>query len=315
MVKTKQVKPYFVVNPVSAAGRTRQRFEEALKRIRPIFPSLGFSFTNGPMHAAKLTGQALSDGFDTIISCGGDGTNNEVLNGFLNKDGVPRFHNAALGFYPSGTGGDFRRTIRLPGDPDELTVYLKNGTRRAVDVGAMDFISPKGQHISRFFLNIMSFGIGGMVDHYVNIVPKVLGGKASFFIGTLRAMLKYHNLPVRLILDGNVVYDGPARLIAVANGRFFGGGMMVAPNALVDDGLMDVVVLKDMSSIDFIRLSRRIYSGSHIGHPLIDVFQAKTISAVGSRPMLIDMDGEEAGSTPISARCVHKAMNIIEMPA
>lgn len=315
MVETKQIKPYFVVNPASAAGRTRKRFEDALKEIKPVFPGLGYSYTNGPMHAVELTRQALSDGFDTIIACGGDGTNNEVLNGFLNEDGVPRLPYAAMGIYPSGTGGDFRRTIELPKDPQELVQYLKDGTRKTVDAGAMDFVSPKGEHTSRFFLNIMSFGIGGLVDHYVNTAPKLLGGRASFFLGSLRAMLKYKNLPVRLMLDGRLAYDGPARLIAVANGRFFGGGMMVAPNALTDDGLLDVVVFKDMSTLDFIRLSRMIYTGDHLGHPLIEVHQAKTITAVGPKPMMIDMDGEEAGSTPIKARCVSKALTIIEMPA
>jgi len=103
------MKLFFVVNPTSAAGRTRRRFEEALKELRPKFPRLEFSYTNGPMDAVELTAQALQDGYDTIISCGGDGTNNEVLNGFLDPEGMPRLHYAVMGFYPSGTGGDFSR--------------------------------------------------------------------------------------------------------------------------------------------------------------------------------------------------------------
>jgi len=311
----KRIKPYFVVNPASAAGKTRHRFENALEEIKPKFPLLKFSYTNGPMHAVELTKTALDNGFDTIISCGGDGTNNEVLNGFMNEEGVSRNHFASLGFYPSGTGGDLKRTIDLPENPYELAQYLNEGTRRPMDVGDMEFVSSKGEHKSRYFLNIMSFGIGGLVDHYVNTMPKVLGGKASFFLGTLRAMMKYHNQQVRLMIDGKLAYDGPARLVAVANGRFFGGGMMVAPDARIDDGMLDVVVFKDLSTADFIRLSKKIYTGSHIGHPLIEVFKARTISAVGPQPMPIDMDGEETGTTPIKVRCISNALNVIEMPS
>ncbi len=282
--------------------------------LQAVFPDMGFTYTTAPMDAVQITMDALHKGFNTIIACGGDGTNNEVLNGFMNPEGAPRMPYASLGFFPSGTGGDFGKTIRLPHTPGELVRYIRAGIRRPMDIGHMEYISTRGEHAKRFFLNIMSFGIGGLVDHYVNKAPKVLGGKVSFFIGTLRAMLHYRNLPVRLVLDNEPVYDGPVRLVAVANGRYFGGGMMVAPDAEVDDGLLDVIVFKAMSTWDFMRLSGTIYSGNHIGHPLIDVYRAHTISASGHHGLLIDMDGEEAGSTPVTVRCIRHAVNIIRMP-
>ncbi len=320
--------PFFIVNPASGAGATRSRFLRMQPALRRRFPGMEVTFTEGTLHAAHLAAEAVSRGdVDLVVVFGGDGTLNEAVSGLLSSlagaphpfapDRHPEPYPAAirdapvLAVFPGGTGGDFRRLLGLTGDPDRLLDYLARGRPRAVDAGVLEYVTPEGRATSRPFLNIASAGISGLVDRYVNATTKVFGGRVSFFVGTLRGMVRYRNVAMRVQVDARDVHEGRAALVAVANGRFFGGGMMIAPGAVLDDGLLDVVVLGDLSKARFLGLSRTIYSGRHLGQAGIVATRGREVVITAEHETLIDLDGEQVGRLPMTARLLAGAVRLL----
>lgn len=310
--------PFFVVNPASGAGTTRARFLAMEPALRQLFPGMEAAFTEGTLHAARLVAEVVSRGdVDLLVVFGGDGTINEAVSGLLASAtgagdspglGGPL---PVLAVLPGGTGGDFRRLLGLTRDRERLLDYLARGRPWAADAGVLEFRTPGGEAATRPFLNIASAGISGVVDRYVNSTTKVFGGRVSFFVGTLRGMVRYRNVPMRVRVDGRDLHEGPTALVAVANGRFFGGGMMVAPAAALDDGLLDVVVIGDLSKVQFLGLSRYIYSGGHVGRPGIVTGRGREVMVTAGGEALIDLDGEQVGCLPMTARVLAGAIRVL----
>jgi len=308
--------PLVIVNPASAAGTTHRRFLQLEPRLRRLFPAMEVAVTQGPLHAVDLAAEAARDDprretpVDLVMAFGGDGTLNEVVTGLLSgrKAGSEP---PVLAVFPSGTGGDFRRLLGLSADPEGLLACLCGGVVRPVDAGLLEYEGPAGDRVSRPFLNIASCGISGLVDRYVNSTTKVFGGRVSFFAGTLRGMLRYQNVAMRVRVDGTEFFEGPAALVAVANGRFFGGGMMIAPRAVLDDGLLDVVVLGDLGKVEFLSLSRFIYSGRHLDRPKIGTARGTQVEVASEAEALIDLDGEQVGRLPLRASVLRAAIRLL----
>jgi diacylglycerol kinase family enzyme len=190
---------------------------------------------------------------------------------------------------------------------------LLGATPRPLDLGLLSVTSHDGKLVRRAFINITSFGIGGLTDQIVNASPKWMGGKAAFLVGTLRAMFVYQNAPVRVRVDGKVALEAPVFNVALANGRYFGGGMMIAPDADPSDGLLEVVALHDLSRVQGIALAQHIYKGSHLGQPGVTVARGKVVEAeplVATREVLVDMDGETPGRLPLRAELAPGALRI-----
>jgi diacylglycerol kinase family enzyme len=194
---------------------------------------------------------------------------------------------------------------------------LARGHRRTVDVGRLDYTGPDGKGGGvRYFLNIASFGLSGVTDRYANQSKKRFGGKISFFAATARAMLAYDNQRVRLIFDEKPAdaVDMTISTVAVANGRYFGGGMFIAPDAELDDGFFDVVALGDMGMSDFVFKSRRLYDGSHLTMDKVSHRRAKVVRAEPASPgqkVELDVDGETPGVLPATFRIVPRAIDLI----
>ena len=303
--------PFFVVNPHSANGATRARFLELVPSLRQAFPDMAYAFTAGPMHAAQLAVEAIRSGARTVVACGGDGTLNEVTAGLVDAGLAAQ---AVLAVMPSGTGGDFRKVIGLGPGPVGAIECLRSGRARPIDVGMLYSEGLDGKPLKRAFINIASFGISGVVDHYVNHTTKVLGGKVSFLVGTLRGMMAYKNVRMKITVDGHLFHEGPTNLVAVGNGRFFGGGMMITPHAELGDGLFDITVFGDMSKLQFMGLSGAIYKGAHLDRPNVKSTRGRVVEVVGETEALIDIDGEAGGRLPARAEILPNAIQLL-MPA
>jgi len=300
---------FFVVNPNARNGLTRKLWPKMENLIKSQLQDFDFKFTSAPLEAIDIARDAAKSNYDVIVSVGGDGTNNEVMNGILSiKDDKERL--PALGFIPQGTGGDFRRTAGLTSDIEEAVNILLRARTRRIDAGSISYLDRQGVERQRYFLNICSFGISGLVDYYVNHTTKIFGGKASFLIGTLRGIFNYKNTPAEIIVDGNSLGKLDITLVAVANGRFFGGSMMVAPQAELDDGLFDIVVMKDISRTRFIMDGQKIYKGEHIIPPDVFSLRGKEL-IVREGNLYIDLDGEDVGTTPATFRILEKAIDIV----
>ncbi len=300
-----------VVNPQSAGGKTERRWPELRATIQEAYGSFEERFTRAAGDATTMTRAALKDGAELVVAVGGDGTINEVVNGFFDGD-KPLAPSAAFGIVPAGTGGDFIKSLGVPRDTFAAAAGLKSPAR-AIDVGRLHYVTDGGAPAVRHFINIASFGIGGMIDRLVNQSSKAFGGKVSFAVATLKAGAKYKNATVRLTLDDGPAKEGKIYNVAVANGRYFGGGMKVAPDAALDDGWFDVITLGDFGFADLLFRGLDIYSGKHLKNPKVTVHRARKIEATpvdGAAEVLLDVDGEAPGRLPAKFELLAGALNV-----
>lgn len=250
--------------------------------------------------ATAIAREAVTSGVERVVAVGGDGTLNEILNGYLMNSGEPVNPAAAIGLIPSGTGSDFRRTIGLKNHAALDACLADRG--RLIDAARVLFNGEQGESRARFFINLASFGLGGDVAELVNRWrdrwPLWLGGHARFAAAAIVALNRYKNVAVNITLDGESEYRVETNLLIVANGRFAGGGMMLAPHAELDDGLLDVVLTDRATRLDVIRELPRIQLGGYLKNPKVTELRAREVSIDTEEPVRIDIDGDMIGFTP-----------------
>ena len=300
----------FVVNPASDNGRTRRRWRSYERSFRR---SLGSGFevlmTQRPGHATEITAAALLAGARTVVSVGGDGTLNEVVNGFLDRTGRPWNPEARIAVLPVGTGADFAKTVPSPQTADALVEMVKLGTHRTIDAGVCEFLEG-GVPRTRYFLNVAEFGSGGAVVDRVNRTTKVFGGRVSFLLAILRTLPRYQNTRVTYEADGGAPKEAIVNDFVVANGRYFGAGLMPAPFADLSDGLLDIVIFGD---IDFATARRNLPAlrrGEHLGIDEVTSFRCREI-VIRCAEEMIDLDGEFVGRHPLRFAVVPKAISLV----
>jgi YegS/Rv2252/BmrU family lipid kinase len=300
-----------IVNPKSQGGKLGKRWTDVAETLGRAFP-FDELVTQGVGDATRLTREALKSGAERIVAIGGDGTVNEVVNGFFDAD-KPINPEATLGLIPFGTGGDFRRTLGIPQDTTEAASVIAAGHRRKIDVGKLTFVATDGSPATRMFANIASFGVSGVVDRLVNESGKKLGGKLSFMFASVRATWSYKNQRVQLVFDGKERAEISINTVAVANGKYFGGGMKVAPAAELDDGTFEVVSIGDLGMGEVLAMSRKIYKGDHLAMDKVSVRRAKVVEAEGIEPgavIELDVDGENPGRLPARFEVVPAALYV-----
>lgn len=303
-----------VVNPNASGRRTGRRWRALHGALEASLGPVSPRFTDGPLAATRLTREALRDGAELIVAVGGDGTVNEVVNGFF-EGGAPVGEHAALGLLTSGTGGDFRRTFGLPLDAAGQIARIAAGGERRVDVGRLTHTTDDGATAVRHFDNIASFGLSGETDREVNRLrgAKRLGGKAAFYFATVKSLVAYTAQPVRVRVDGAFAAEGRYVVGAVCNGQYFGGGMRIAPDAVPDDGEFDVVLVESTGKLAMLRSLGAIYSGAHVSFPQVRVVRGRRVvaePAAGAGPVLLDVDGETPGRLPATFEIVPKALRL-----
>jgi YegS/Rv2252/BmrU family lipid kinase len=305
-----------VVNPRSAAGATARHFDSVSRAVRDAVGDCAHAFSERPMHATEITREALRAGHDLIIAVGGDGTCNEVVNGFFEpaRPGEPARAirpGAAFAVVPRGTGGDLRRSLKLDDHLLRSAARLK-GTPVPTDVGRCDFIDDEGRPVSRFFINVGEVGVGAKVVEIANDSSKALGGKLSFMLASLRALASWHDLSLSVSFDGAAAEDMQVTTIAIANGRYFGGGMMVAPEALLDDGLFHVTIWTGFGLIDFVLKSGTMYDGTHVKLKGTRTRTARSVRIESAdAEAAIECDGERLGGLPATFTLVPKALQLV----
>lgn len=284
-----------IANRTAAAGRVKRRWKRVQRALDAHLPAYELHFTTHPRHATELAKDHAARGVKQFIAVGGDGTMHEVLTGILRA--VPPDGTTTLGVIPMGTGGDFKRLLKHADDLDETVRAIASNQARAVDVGRVNFQNHRGERETRTFLNSMSFGLGGLVDKYVNETPKFLGGKASFHLATLRALANYKNTHVHLQIDGKDEGEHEVTNVFVTNGRFTGGGMLVGPESHINDGCFEVSLIPNLGVFWMMRNIRKLYDGSYRDLPRVKLWRAKEIRAthLNHEMGLLDVDGEHIG--------------------
>lgn len=309
--------PLVIINPESAGGATREAWPGIASDLAKHFGAFTPKFTTHAGGAVEIAANAARKGTKLIIACGGDGTISEVANGILACGS-----DAELGILPSGTGGDFRKTIGIPARSSDAARILRDGRARQIDVGRVTFLADDGEHESRYFLGVASFGMSADVIARVKAGgpewlpakgPRWLNGKISFGLAMLQAAVKTQATRVIVQLD-----DEPARQLTVANlcianARYFGGGMKIAPDAKIADGKFDVISIGDLGAPRILTNAPRLYLGAHLGMSDVGHTLAKKLSA---RPLYkhqrieFEVDGELPGHLPATFQILPNTLRV-----
>jgi YegS/Rv2252/BmrU family lipid kinase len=309
-----QKKFVFIVNPRSAAGATRKRFETVRARFVAALGDVSVKLTERPNHATTLAREAIVAGADAVVAVGGDGTNNEVINGFFDEQGQRIHSPTAFGVVTSGTGGDFRRTFGWSTEPLDDLVRLIRFEKRRIDIGRLQCSDGKGGTVRRHFINISSLGLSGDVVNNINEGGmKMLGAKASFMMTSAATLLRYQPKRIRLSINDAPPTQADMTFVAVCNGQYFGGSMRVGPGADVSDGLFDVVTVQSGGLSFFLRHGLKIYQGTHVDVPGVDVVRATRVRAepVGNAVTPVELDGEGPGVLPAQWDMVPAAIDLL----
>jgi len=295
-----------IVNPVAGAYSTRRKWPRISRLLKHFGLSFDYEYTEGVGHAIELAKAAASDGYSYLVSVGGDGTANEVANGILNSTGP---EGTALGIISTGTGSDFARSSGIPRHYVSACSCLTSSRRLLIDVGVVEYIN-KGQLAQRFFINAAGIGFDATVVEATERFPKYLGGTIPYVAGLLRTFLGYRNKSVILRIGDNVE-ETRIRSVIVANGSYVGGGMHVAPEASLNDNLLDVVIIGDIGRFDLLKSMPMVYKGTHGNHPKVSMEKSARVTVESSEKVLVHADGELLGEGPASFWVMPAALNIV----
>lgn len=307
--------PLVIVNPKSAGGSTEMRWAKIASELATHFGAFRVEFTRSAGDGIGKALKAAKNGQKFIIACGGDGTINEIANGILESG-----QDVELGILPSGTGGDFRRTLNMSNTAREAAKGLRSGTTKTIDVGKVTFFDHENIQTSRYFLNVSSFGLSASINERVKtnnslgwLPGDILRGKAKFALSTLQEVFDSDATTVRVRIDG-----GDEKLLntinfCVANSRFFGGGMKIAPDAKLDDGFFDVVNIGNIKTAKILLNAFRLYDGSHLSLSEVKHKNAKRIEvrpANEKETIYLETDGELPGRLPAVYELIPKSLKV-----
>ena len=228
---------------------------------------------------------------------------NEVVQGLAGRDG------AELAVIPRGTGWDFARTYRIPRRLEDAVAVARDGRTRAIDLGRARYRDWEGSEAESYFANVASAGMSGAIAKRANETSKALGGKISYAWATLTVFARWRNDEVRVTVDGEA-RTGRMHDVVVANGRFFGGGMMICPDAEPDDGLFDVLLIGDLTKRDLLLTLPKTYRGRHLPHPKAELLRGAVVEVDAPEPLPVELDGEQPGTTPIRLEVVPEALRL-----
>ncbi|MFC1873589.1 diacylglycerol/lipid kinase family protein [Chloroflexota bacterium] len=298
-----------IVNPVAGGHSTYREWPRISKRLLDKGLSFDSVYTEGVGHAIELAKAAANADYRYIIAVGGDGTVNEVVNGILSSTGS---HNTILGIVSAGSSCSFARSIGIPLDPVISCSLLTSQIRLLVDVGIVEYMG-EGQHLHRFFVNEAGVGFSAAVVYSWKHLPNRLGFNITHTLRTiegLKSLLTYRNKKMKLRVGNNVevIYSCA---VVVANGRYFADGMQIAPHAILDDGLLDIVIIGNVGKFELLKIWPTLYRGNHIMHHKIREVKTTTLTIESDEQLLVEADGELLGEGPASFSVLPSALSII----
>lgn len=301
---------FVIVNPASSHGKTKKRWIQIREQLLAEDMAFDHVMTEAPGDATVLCRDALEKGYSTLIAVGGDGTLNEVVNGFFAVDGETR-QRAALGIISTGTGGDFARAVQLPRTIPEAVQRIRQGQLRRLDVGLITYQLEGGETVKRYFCNIADVGLGGFIINRSSNRSKILGGMLYFLLSTLSSVVLYQNREISMIIDESLQWQGKVVIVVAGNGQYFGGGMRITPLASLDDGLLDFLLIKEMGKARLMANLYRVYKGRHLELNDVELYRGKKIRIEAPADILLEMDGERAGKTPVEIEVLPGMLNCI----
>jgi diacylglycerol kinase (ATP) len=292
----------FLVNPASANGKTGKRWPEIAQAAHAAGLRGEAIFSERPGQLGELAREAADEGATLVVVVGGDGTMHEVVQGIAGRDGVE------LAVIPRGTGWDFARGHGIPKRLDDALRIALEGRARPFDLGRASFAAASGNH-SAWFANMASVGMSGAVAAKANATTKALGAKTSYLLALGIVFARWQNVPLSVRVDSEHRHALMEDAI-VAVGRYLAGGMMITPDAEPDDGLFDVLLIGDVTKTELVRVMPKIYRGTHLPHPKGEVLRGATVEIEAAKPLPLQLDGEQPGTTPVRFEIVPAAIRL-----
>jgi diacylglycerol kinase (ATP) len=260
-------------------------------------------FSERPGQLGELAREAADAGARLLVVVGGDGSVNEVANGIAGREDVE------IAVIPRGTGWDFSRTYSIPHKLDGAIAVALRGTSRTIDLGLATYRTWEGAEESSHFANVASAGMSGAIAQRANETTKALGGKVSYLWATVAVFAKWQNSELRVTVDDES-RTAPMHDVVVANGRTFGGGMIICPDAEPDDGLFDVLTIGDLTKGDLLTTLPKTFWGKHLPHPKAEVLRGSVVTVDADTPLPVELDGEQPGTTPARFEVVPRALRL-----
>lgn len=273
---------WFIINPTAGNGRAAKVWQELKTYLDAERIPYLFAFSRHAEDVEQLARRAATVSGAVVAGVGGDGTLSRIAQSLAGSEAV-------LGIIPAGTGNDFARNFRIPTDPLRAAHVLVHGKTVLLDAGRLN---------GRMFLNIVGAGLDAAVVADANRVFKKFTGKMGYLLALLKQLLLYHPAALEIDVDG-VTSRTRAWLVAVANARYYGSGMNVAPGADPQDGKADIVIVENIHRLQFLRLFPLVYSGRHAVHPAVRILRGKTIRISSETELFIHADGDLQGKTPL----------------
>ncbi|RMF84431.1 MAG: diacylglycerol kinase family lipid kinase [Nitrospinota bacterium] len=282
-----------IVNPTAGKGRARLRAGEAYRHLTAAGLSGEMVFTRRRGDGARLAAEGLAQGVPRIIACGGDGTIHEVVN-------VLAYSEAILGILPGGKGNDLARALGIPHHPIAAAGVILSGTVRTIDLGRLN---------DRYFSTIAALGFDAEVSRQVNEMQMPFAGVGTYLYAALKTLWHYQCPHIRLTGDFGR-FEGDIFLTATGNSSSYGGGLQILPPASLDDGVLDVCIIKAVPRRTILRMFPTVFWGGHTAHPAVTITQTRHLSVESPTPLWFFADGEPICSTPASIEVAAGALRV-----
>lgn len=283
----------FIINPAAGKGKALQVKQIIKNKLQQTQHHFSIEATAAPQDAIFLAQRTVSEKYDTIVAVGGDGTIYEVINGIAGSD-------INLGIIPAGTGNDLARTVGIPEDTDTALNLILQNCVKPIDIGSVN---------GKYFTNVASIGFDAEVVKELENIKKIASGTWAYIISVFKTLMTYRSKKVQLLLDHRLI-EREILLVAIANGKFYGGGMMVAPNADISDGYLDICLINKVPKLRFVKLFPTIFKGTHVQFPEVEYFKAKQVKIL-TNGNIVNCDGEIVGCTPIAFKIADFKINLI----
>ena len=299
------LKTKIIVNPVAGAKTTYRKWPHISELLQSGGMPFEYQYTEGIGHAIELAREATASGYQFLVAVGGDGTVNEVANGILQSNDSSE---ATIGIISTGTGGDFIRTAGITKDYIKACASICGSKKRMIDVGVVEYIK-NGQSERRYFINSAGIGFDAQAIEAASHLPKIFGGTVPYVLGLLQSVVSYKNKQVNVSMDEGCEQKRVLTMV-MANGCYFGGGMCIAPQADIYDGLFDVVSVGDINKLELLKTFPKIYKGTHTTHPAVKVERASSVEIKSQERVFIEADGEFIGECPASFKIIPAALSL-----
>jgi len=292
------MKILLIVNPIAGKNNGAAALQQAAPLLKERAISYDVHVSKFAGHAIQLAHQVDLSGYDGIVAVGGDGTLFELLNGLLTRTSTL---DIPIGQIPVGTGNSFIKDLAINSIEDAVAKIASGRTRR-VDVGW--FSCPKGGY---FFINLLGMGFVANVAHRAGKYKAL--GATSYILGVFEEVILLKSVPTELIIDG-YVHQRDAIFVEICNSTKTGGNMIMAPNAKIDDGLLDVILLNKISRTKLLSIFPQIFKGTHVEQPCVETFRGQQIKVITEIPQKLTPDGEVFGTTPIEVTILPKKISM-----